>query len=179
MELAKKNDYWQSLESKVNNSKVEEKVIKLDLSSFKDLIDLKEENDDKELEDKPVLVSYVRGNLGKGIETYSNILGDLELKSSYKQILDEDKKGVYVPTDNDDEDKESVFSEVKSEVMTREEAEEKIKDIQYAQILGSSMDVDPMTRRKVANWIMFNPALFNFFESNYGITRDVDYSKFI
>lgn len=181
MKSAKIDDYLDTLESKVDTSTVGEEVIKLDLDKFRDLFDLKAENDDQVSVvkvDTPILANYIRSTVGRGQEEYGMVSAS-EINSSYKQIVDADTKGVYLKAENYDEEKSSVFNEVKSEVLTREEAEEKIKDIQYAQIMGSSMDVDPMTRRKVANWIMFNPALFRFFESNYSISRDVDYNKFI
>lgn len=166
-----------TLERKLDNSQVEGEVIKLDLFKFQGLADVSVDNDNQEVKvDKPILVSYVRSHIGRGQE---ELFGDLELKSSYKPILDEDKKRVYINAENTDQEENSVFNDVQSEVLTREEAEVEIKNIQYAQIMGSPMDVDPTTRRKVANWILFNPALFALFESNYAITRDVDYNKFI
>jgi len=179
--IVKEQRERESLESKIDTPKVDEEIIKLDLVKLKGLFDLEAMNDNQESVvkvDTSILVNYVRSNLGRSQEEYG-MLSDSGIMSSYKQILDDDKKGVYRKAENDDVEKSSMFNDAKSEVLTREEAEEKIKNIQYAQIMGSPMDVDPMTRRKVANWIMFNPALFRLFESNYAMTRDVDYNRFI
>ena len=68
------------------------------------------------------------------------------------------------------------IGDAESELLTAEEAQEAIVDVQYATIMGSPHDVDAETRRKLDFWIKFNPALFQAFEATYGVTREVNYS---
>ncbi|MEK6901694.1 MAG: hypothetical protein AABX37_05090 [Nanoarchaeota archaeon] len=87
---------------------------------------------------------------------------------------DPSEKGKFAP------DKEYVTempkaTDTESGLLTAEEAQEAIVDIQYATVMGSPHDVDAETRRKVDLWIKFNPALFQAFESAYGVTREVNY----
>ncbi len=89
---------------------------------------------------------------------------------------DSPEKGKFEP------DKEYVTempnaTDTESELLTAEEAQEAIVDIQYATVMGSPHDVDAETRRKVDLWIKFNPALFHVFEATYGVTREVNYGK--
>lgn len=68
-------------------------------------------------------------------------------------------------------------SDVSQMILTVPEAEETLKDIQYATASGAYHDVDVKTREKFSLWVMFNPALLGLFESMYRITGNVDYSK--
>jgi hypothetical protein len=70
-------------------------------------------------------------------------------------------------------------SDVSQMVLTIPEAEETLKDIQYATALGAYHDVDVRTREKFSLWVMFNPAMLQLLESLYKITSNVDYSKVV
>lgn len=65
-----------------------------------------------------------------------------------------------------------------SDVLTTEEAQETLQEIQYAALLGTPTAVDSEQRKKFDFWIKFNPALFKLFEMMYSLTRDVDYRHF-
>ena len=68
-------------------------------------------------------------------------------------------------------------SDVSQMMLSVPEAEETLKDIQYATALGAYHDVDVRTREKFSLWVMFNPALLGLFEASHKITGNVDYSK--
>ncbi len=70
-------------------------------------------------------------------------------------------------------------SDVTQMMLSVPEAEETLKDIQYATALGAYHDVDVKTREKFSLWVMFNPALLGLFEATYKITGNVDYSKVV
>lgn len=57
---------------------------------------------------------------------------------------------------------------------TDEEAKENLAESKYNFIV-SQVDVDYEEQQKLATWILFNPALFAFLESFYGLSKDVDY----
>ncbi len=59
---------------------------------------------------------------------------------------------------------------------TDEEAKENLAESKYDFIV-SPVDVDYEEQQKLATWILFNPALFAFLESFYGLSRDVDYKS--
>src|SRR3989344_3925978 len=67
------------------------------------------------------------------------------------------------------------FYDSEAEILTTEEAEEALIEIQYAAVSGTPHEVDSETRRKFDMWIKFNPALFRLFEASYSLTRNVDY----
>ena len=69
----------------------------------------------------------------------------------------------------------TIACDVKSEMISDEEAQRTIVDIQYATIMGSSMEINFEERRKLNLWILFNPALFKLTESLYSVTGNVDY----
>ena len=73
---------------------------------------------------------------------------------------------------------QSASSEKDSEILSNEEAEETLKNIQYAHLLGQSNEVSMSQRRKFYWWIKENPALFNLFENMHALTRDVDYQQY-
>lgn len=68
-------------------------------------------------------------------------------------------------------------SDVSQMMLSVPEAEETLKDIQYATALGAYHEVDVKTRERFSLWVMFNPALLGLFEASYRITGNVDYSK--
>ncbi|GEM_PF-6554377 len=68
-------------------------------------------------------------------------------------------------------------SDVSQMILSVPEAEETLKDIQYATALGAYHEVDVRTREKFSLWVMFNPALLGLFEASHKITGNVDYSK--
>ncbi|HLD72002.1 MAG TPA: hypothetical protein VJA23_00295 [Candidatus Nanoarchaeia archaeon] len=64
-----------------------------------------------------------------------------------------------------------------SETMDNVEAKEMLVSVQYAKVLGAMTEINSDERKKFANWVMFNPALWKLFHRNYSVTEDVDYSK--
>lgn len=76
-----------------------------------------------------------------------------------------------------EQEESSSSSDTASETMSTEEAEEMLIDIQYAAVLGTLNDLNHDARRRFANWVIFNPALWRLFHANYAVTGDVDYSK--
>lgn len=86
------------------------------------------------------------------------------------------KAGVLVP---EQESKYSSATDIESELLTADEAQEAFKDIQYAALAGSKSDVDADERRRFDLWIKFNPALFKLLEATYGLTRDVNYGSYL
>ncbi|MBI2668462.1 hypothetical protein HYX14_01335 [Candidatus Woesearchaeota archaeon] len=74
-------------------------------------------------------------------------------------------------------DSGAAFSDSQSETLTTEEAREMIKEVQYATVTGSSLDIDWNKRERFTNWAMFEPALRNAFEKSDAVTRDVNYSR--
>ena len=55
-----------------------------------------------------------------------------------------------------------------------EEARKELQESKY-EFIVPSVDIDHEQQQKLALWIQFNPALFAFLESFYGLSRDVDY----
>ncbi|GEM_PF-3696787 len=64
-----------------------------------------------------------------------------------------------------------------SETMDNVEAKEMLVSVQYAKVLGTMTEINSDERKKFANWVMFNPALWKLFHKNYSVTEDVDYSR--
>jgi len=73
---------------------------------------------------------------------------------------------------------QTASSEKDSDILSNEEAEETLKNIQYAHLLGQGNEVSMNQRRKFYWWIKENPALFNLFENMHALTRDVDYQQY-
>ena len=69
----------------------------------------------------------------------------------------------------------TAVSDVESEMISSEEAQQTIVDIQYAAVMGNSMVMNSEERRKLNLWILFNPAQFKMAESMYAVTSNVDY----
>ena len=73
----------------------------------------------------------------------------------------------------------SAVVDVQSEMINDEEAQKTIVDIQYAAVLGNSMEINSEERRRLNLWIMFNPAQFKMAESMYAVTSNVDYRPLV
>ena len=78
-----------------------------------------------------------------------------------------------------DESRYSSPTDIASELLTADEAQETFKCIQYAALTGSKSEVDAEERRKFDLWIKFNPTLFQLLEATYGLTRDVNYGSYL
>ncbi len=59
--------------------------------------------------------------------------------------------------------------------LTVMEAQEALKEIQYAAITGTDVSVRDDTKRRLHYWIMFNPALFKMMETTMTFTSNVNY----
>ncbi len=73
----------------------------------------------------------------------------------------------------------SAASDIESDVIAPEQAEETFKNIQYAALTGTKSEVDGEERRRFDWWIKFNPVLFQLMEAMYGLTRDVNYGSYV
>ncbi len=68
-------------------------------------------------------------------------------------------------------------SDVERESMTREEAEEMVKEVNYAALLGTLSELSHVRRKRFALWAELNRADVALFHSVHGLTSDVDYSR--
>ncbi len=66
-----------------------------------------------------------------------------------------------------------------AEILTTEEAEQALIEIQYAAATGDHFVVNCEMKRKFDMWIKFNPALFSLFKSLHEITSNVDYRPIV
>ncbi|MEK6899689.1 MAG: hypothetical protein AABX05_01060 [Nanoarchaeota archaeon] len=62
-----------------------------------------------------------------------------------------------------------------SEMLDAKEAKETMVAAQYAAVTGTPYDVSIDERRKLGFWALFEPALFNLFQAEYALTRNVNY----
>ena len=67
--------------------------------------------------------------------------------------------------------------DVAMETMTREEAEETVKEINYATMLGTLSDLSYVRRRRFAVWADLNKAELAFIHHLNALTNEVDYSR--
>jgi phage/plasmid-associated DNA primase len=77
----------------------------------------------------------------------------------------------------EDDNKEEKYNDTQAETLTTEEAEETMEDICWSSMMGNKSEVSYIERRKLSNWIMFNPALFKLFEAQ-AMTREINYTEF-
>ncbi len=77
----------------------------------------------------------------------------------------------------EDDEKEKKYNDTQSETFTTEEAEETMGDVCWSSMMGNKSEVSYIERRRLSNWIMFNPALFKLFEAQ-AMTREVNYTEF-
>jgi hypothetical protein len=70
-------------------------------------------------------------------------------------------------------------NDVDSEMLSTEEAQKTFTEIQYATVMGDSVSVSSIDKRKFDTWIKFNKHLFQMFETMYSVTRDVDYKPLV
>lgn len=68
-------------------------------------------------------------------------------------------------------------SDVERESMTREEAEEMVKEVNYAALLGTLSELSHVRRKRFALWAELNRADVALFHSVHGLTNEVDYSR--
>ncbi len=90
-----------------------------------------------------------------------------------------DTKTVYL-ANNDDEEKKPqgwIMDEQEAEMMTTEEVEEAVADVQFAAASGSYGDVDCRTRERLKFSALFDPSAFWLIEKLGRVTNDVDYSR--
>ena len=73
-------------------------------------------------------------------------------------------------------EKQAQGGDTQSDMLTTQEAAETFMNLQYHAIQGNVNEVSSEDRRKFSLWILFNPALFKMFESQQGLTRDVNYT---
>lgn len=81
------------------------------------------------------------------------------------------------PADIYEDELPMMGSKNNSETMDNQEAKEMLVSVQYAKVLGTMTEINSDERKKFANWVMFNPALWKLFHRNYSVTEDVDYSR--
>lgn len=81
------------------------------------------------------------------------------------------------PADIYEDELPMMGSKNNSETMDNQEAKDMLVSVQYAKVLGTMTEINSDERKKFANWVMFNPALWKLFHRNYSVTEDVDYSR--
>ncbi len=94
----------------------------------------------------------------------------------YKKLFSNESTRTKQPK-YDDLASTSGSSDVKSMMMSDEEAGKKITRVCYAQLLGTSSDVSCEDREQVVLWGIFESAKFNYFLSQQ-ITRDVNIKNY-
>jgi hypothetical protein len=71
---------------------------------------------------------------------------------------------------------EMALSGVETDELSVVDAQETMRDIQYAAALNTLSEVSQESKRRFDMWIKFNPGMFAAFESLYSLTKDVDYA---
>ena len=99
--------------------------------------------------------------------------------TDYEQLFNYEKNVTvsYHPEEEQYSSSTTVVQDTASEMMTTEEAEETMESVSLAQVLGTKHDVSYVTRKRLANWVSFNPVLMRLFEAQ-NLTRDVNYAEF-
>ena len=97
------------------------------------------------------------------------------VKPSYDE--DPQKKSSF-GSEPDYEVESSEVGEAVSAILTGDEAQQAIKEIQYAVLLGSITDVSFEERRQLDWWIKFNPVQF-YLEQSHAITQNINYGPLL
>ncbi|HIH10577.1 TPA: hypothetical protein HA241_00120 [Candidatus Woesearchaeota archaeon] len=66
-----------------------------------------------------------------------------------------------------------------AETMTAEEAQEAVRNVQYATALGTFHDVSPRERQRLSTYGLFNTVSLMLNHTLHALTADVDYSRTI
>lgn len=93
----------------------------------------------------------------------------------YEQSLYKQTRSSLFESEEEYAAEENEFHDTEAEILTTEEAEDALIEIQYASVIGTSREINSEKKRKFDMWIKFNPALFKLFEASYALTRNVDY----
>ncbi len=106
------------------------------------------------------------------------ILNDIYQSQSGYEITVPAANVYSLDDDSEEEEQKKVnWLDSCSDTMDREEAQEAMEDVCVSTIQGTKYDIDYVTRRRLATWIMFNPSLFGLYEKEQ-MTRDVNYTEF-
>ncbi len=115
-----------------------------------------------------------------GTEIYLGADAQYASLQGYQEML---SRGTLVyPVDDPSPEKmtskgSKVLEEQEAETMTREEAEKKIKEVQYAAAVGIPGEVDSRTRERLATYFLFDGTLARLMARFNWVTDDVDYSR--
>ncbi len=71
---------------------------------------------------------------------------------------------------------EAVINDVKTDVLTTQEAEKEFFSIQYSSAAQMWTSVNQEQKRRFDMWIKENPAMFKVFEALYSVCREMDYA---
>lgn len=93
-------------------------------------------------------------------------------------LYGEQEKIYYHASSKEEEPTHFQLYDVQAETMTPPEMEETFVDMQYAVVLGQWTEMDFRDRRRFALSIMFDRALFNLYELDRGVTREVNYTAY-
>lgn len=160
-----------------NSSKSEEKDLSVEDTleeKTKDLQpNLEEESLEEELDENSETLTDIKYSFDKEKFLMEQFYNKEQVK--YEQSLYKQSRSSSFEPEEEYLAGEDEFYYAEAEVLTTEEAEETLVEIQYAAVLGTSNDVSYEKKRKFDLWIKFNSAMFGVFESTYALTRDVDY----
>lgn len=147
--------------------------LKSEQIAFKKVAEDDDDDDDDDFgdeEEKDIFsITYATGE--------EQFLAENFYSSNSRNIFSYTFKGNTAPADIYDDEIPIMGAKNNSETMDNVEAKEMLLSVQYAKVLGTMTEINSDERKKFANWVMFNPALWKLFHKNYSVTEDVDYSR--
>ena len=173
--VKKKSDAQSGLAKSQNNGEQFSSSKKDSVSELEDLLDVDSKGFSEDSVDSNLTLSK---SFTDGVD-YSQLLEDFNFEQlsyvannfSYLSVAVESHDAKYREWEE-----EVTYVMVESETMDEEEAQDTIQEVIYSAVLGGA-ELDFDKRRRLDNWIKFNPALFSLYKSTSAVrSDDVNYA---